>query len=854
MGSLTYQNSIFSPMLPLDEGAMARAMKVADVKTREYRMVLDDLDCNRWGHYIDSPEYKHWLKSESKRNPRLTQDPEKRVRAWAQSIKTSLPDYCFSAWFDESVGEKAYNRGRRDCWREQQYAHLTGLAVCDFDHVKAPRQVYERWQSTIDFKQEGIMTVFITPSGEGLKVVFKAREAWGNLIDNQYSMAELVGLEAKIDKSCKDASRIAFTSTTTDLLYLDKDIFTYQNDSYEQRYGQDYREGRTAPTKLKWQQKEGMATTASTSAAPAPITTAEQTTEQPEQLYRGKHRYGDIVKHLVDIIGIPAVGDRHATMMRIGRMLTLITDNDPQLLTQIVSEIPFVKDIVAERNEDVGRHMKYICDHPSYFRVPHELQQAMRIAGVSESLNDKAADPMASLPIDKWCDVIESLFPYFPCLREICEPHPRGLWPMLLFSAAALFGTLMTRCWYRFYDDPDEKKRLNYNVNGIGDPASGKRVLVRLFDVLSEPISTVDQKGIDNINAYNRKKNERETSKKEQEKAALKKPTDIIRIHPARTSNSVFIEDMINAVEMINDEPWHLHLLTFDTELDSTIRAQKGGTWIEKLTFELKAFHSEKDGLAYKNTENIRGDFRVYWNIVTTGTPQALLHKVSSKTFATGLALRLAVLPIPPTGFKMIPLKKPSDEGSKNDAVLREWAYKMDKRQGELPLWTLTEHCWQWTSDHMEMAGFNQDKADEMLIKRVPHYGMSISAVFIDMRHWQEREETGTYEIDDIDKQLCTLVLDMQYRSQHYFFGEYARQYFENQQIDAESLGKRRSTHISECFRQLPSTFSNELFTQVFGYSNNHSAQKALSRLVKDHCIENTKRGEYRKLVDTLDY
>ena len=848
----TYQNSIFSPMLPLDEGAMANAMKVADVKVRMYRRVQDDLEHNRWGHYIDDPQYKKWLKSELKRNRRLTQNSEKRVRAWAQSVKTSLPAYCFSASFDESVGEKAYNKGKHGCWREQQYAHLTGLVVCDFDHLEAdPHLTYEHWHSTIDFQQEGIMSVFITPSGEGIKVVFKAREPWGNLIDNQYEMAELLGLEAEIDSSCKDASRIAFTSTTADLLYLDKEIFTYQNDSYEQRYGQDYREGRTAPTMLKWKQKEGQATA---SALQEPVATAEQVSTLPVQLYRGKYSYSDIVKNLVDIIGTPAVGDRHATMMKIGRMLTLITDNDPQLLTQIVSEIPFVKDIVSERNEDVGRHMKYVCDHPSHFCVPHELQQAMKMAGVREKLNEKVADPMASLPIDKWCDVIESLFPHFPCLREICEPHPRGLWPMLLFSSAALFGTLMTRCWYRFYDDPDERKRLNYNVNGIGDPASGKRVLVRLYEVLSEPIAVVDQKGIDNINEYNRKKNERETSKKEQEKAALIKPADIIRIHPARTSNSVFVEDMINAVETINGEPWHLHLLTFDTELDSTIRAQKGGTWIEKLTFELKAFHSEKDGLAYKNTDNIRGEFRVYWNIVTTGTPQALLHKVSIKTFATGLALRLAVLPIPPTGFKMIPLKKPSDEGSKNDAVLREWAYKMDKRQGELPLWPLTEHCWQWTSDHMDIAGFNQDKADEMLIKRVPHYGMNISAPFIDMRHWQEREETGTYEIDDIDKQLCTLVLDMQYRSQHFFFGEYARQYFENQFIDAESLGKRRSTHFSECFRQLPSNFSNEQFTQIFGYSNNHSAQKALSRLVKDHSIENLKRGEYRKLVDTLDY
>jgi hypothetical protein len=839
-------------MLPLTLEAIENTMKVADVQTNKYRKVLNDLENNKWGHFIDDPKFKHWLKSELKRNQRMTQEPEKRIRAWAQGIKTSLPAYCFSAWFDESIGEKYYNKGKKGCWREQQHSHLTGLAVCDFDHVEEPHLIFERWRQSFDFQKEGIMSVFITPSGKGLKVVFKARMEWGNLIDNQYSMAELLGLEAKIDKSCKDASRIAFTSTTTDMKFLDKNIFTFQNDSYEQRYGKDYREGKTAPTKLKWLQKECIVSTVATNSVP--VASTEQAKSLSEQLYRGKYSYTTIVQHLVEILGTPAIGDRHATMMTIGRMLSLITDNDPELLTSIVSEIPFVKDIINERNEDVPRHMKYVCDHPSYFQVPKELRQALQMAGVKETISNRMADPMLALPIDRWCDTIEQLFPYFPCLLEICEPHPRGLWPMLFFASAAFFGTLMTRCWYRFYDDPDEQKRLNYNINGIGDPASNKRIIVHLFEILSEPIKKSDQKGIDAVNQYNKEQQERETSKKEQEKSALKKPTDIIRIHPARTSNSTFIEDMVNAVEMIYDEPWHLHLLTFDSELDNTIRTQKAGTWIEKLTFELKAFHNEWDGQAYSNKNSIRGDFRVYWNIVTTGTPQALQHKVNSKTFPSGLALRLATLPIPSTGFKMMPLKKPSNFANKNDAVLRDWAIKLDKRKGELPLWTLTEHCWQWTADKMEMAGFNQDKADEMLIKRVPHYGMNISAPFIDMRHWQEREETGTYEIDDIDKQLCSLVLDIQYRSQHYFFGEYCRQYFENQLIDAESYGKRRSTHFSECFRQLPENFNTEKFTQVFNYSNNHSAQKALTRLVADHAIERLQRGEYRKVVDTLDY
>ncbi len=850
---VTFQKNYFDPMLPLIEGAMEAAMKVADVKVKEYRKVLNDLESNNWGKYIQSPEFKRWKKTELKRNPRLISEPEKLVRAWAASIKTSLPAYCFSAFFDESIGNKSYNKGKKACWREQQYAHLTGLVVCDFDHVTDPHLIYNRWQQSVDFNKEGIMSVFITPSGQGLKVVFKARMEWGNLIDNQYSMAELLGLEAKIDSSCKDASRIAFTSTTTDLLYLDKELFTYSNEEYEHRYGQDYREGKTAPTMPRWLQKEGRVSTAPTTAK-QPATSSVDAQQLANQLYREKYSYANITQHLVEVIGVPAIGDRHATMMKVGRILSLITDNDPALLTQIVSEIPFVKDIIAERNEDVARHMQYICDHPSYFRTPKELQKALRMSGVVERLDDKVVDPMAILPVDRWCDQLEQLFPYFPCLREVCEPHPRALWPMLFFASSALFGTLMTRCWYRFYDDYYEKKRLNYNINGIGDPASNKRIIVHLYEVLTEPIKKSDQPGIDAVNSYNKTKRERETSKKEQEKSALVKPTGIIRIHPARTSNSTFIEDMINAVETIDNEPWHLHMLTFDSELDNTIRAQKGGQWIEKQTFELKAFHNEWEGQAYSNTNSIRGDFRVYWNIVTTGTPIALQHKVNTNTFASGLALRLATLPIPSTGFKMMPLHKPADDSGNNDTLLREWAYKLDKRQGELPLWTLTEHCWQWCSDHMEMAGFNQDKADEMLIKRVPHYGMNVSAPFIDMRHWQEREETGSYQIDDIDKQLCSLVLDIQYRSQHYFFGDYARQYFENQLSEASALGKRRTTHFTDCFLQLPNTFTLEQFTQIFNYANPHSAQKALTRLVNDHSIERLKRGNYQKKVDSLEF
>lgn len=850
--------SVFEAMSCLTKELLTQAMLTADKKTPQYRQVKQDVQDNDWAKYLEDSDYKRWLKAEQRRNPRLTADNLKRIQAWAQSIKTSLPACCFPADFEPSTGTKTYNKGRRGCWREQKHCLLTGLVVTDFDHVDDPRLVFERWRQTIDFKKEGVLAAYITPSGTGLKTVTKARKAWGSLIDNQYEVAALLGMEANVDKSTKDASRDSFVPMTADLLYMDEELFTWHDEEYDRLYREQYRSGQTGPTKLKWQQLEqgtkptGTASAASTSQTPA-SSDGQAAVQMARQVMPTQYHgvaYDDIALQLMKIMGEPEQGDRHATMMKVGRMLSVICDNDPQLLTDIVSRLPFVKAIIDERGEDVARHMQYVCDHPAYRTIPKELRQALQAAGV-KSTDMAPADPMGDLPLDRWADEIEQLFPYFPCLREICQNQPRRMWPFLFFAGAAFIGSLMTRCFYYFYDDPDEKKRLNYNINGIGDPTSGKRGATHLYDLLMKPVKDADLLGTEAKNSYKEQRQERTTSTKAQKGEALKSPKIAVRIHPARTSNGEFIKDMRNAVETVDGEEMNLHMITFDTELDNTVKTQKGGQWIDKMTLELKAFHNEEDGQHYANLDSVTGMFRVYWNIITTGTQQALSHKVSESTFATGLATRLAVIPVPPTNFKMMPLRKHTNKPSADDATLTRWAYLMDKRHGELPLWKLVEHCWHWTDDHMEMAGFSQDKADEMLIKRVAHYGINISAPYVDMRHWDEREKTGTYDIDDTDRRLCSLALDIQYRCQHHYFGEYARLYFDNQLKEA-AQNRRRTTRLMECYQKLNKEFTTEEFTQTFGYANSNSAQKTLNRLQKDGYIEHTKRGEYRKIMMEL--
>ena len=126
--------------------------------------------------------------------------------------------------------------------------------------------------------------------------------------------------------------------------------------------------------------------------------------------------------------------------------------------------------------------------------------------------------------------------------------------------------TLMTRCTYRFYHRPEELRRLNNSTLIIGDPASGKSFATRLFKLLAAPIVAADKVGKDAINAYREQMRTKGANKEKP-----KKPKVVVRIHPARTSNAQFIQDMVNAKEEVDGEPMQLHMLTFDTELDNTL-------------------------------------------------------------------------------------------------------------------------------------------------------------------------------------------------------------------------------------------------------------------------------------------
>ena len=765
------------------------------------------------------------------------------------SLKRKLPAFIFQATFDETESKA----GKLGAWRKQSATRLTGLVVMDIDHIDNPLTIYQGWvEKGLDWKDLGIVLIYITPSGKGLKIVFKADAEKGNLIDNQHAMAKVLGVE--VDESCKDASRMSFICKESEILFIDKELFTYENKDFAEKFGTEYRANHSGATK-----------TVAVASAPTQQGSGEERTVDAEQvennhvIWRGYDLQSIIDQRYADKLPCRDDSNRHTESLKLATDLMLMLDGDKTAVQRAVEAQPWVQEIIAERNENVSqtvesaagcikeKEKKYAGSLPS-----KAMQEAVKAAtGLTyqeivkgSALQTQGPQEISESDIDRylwdWGEQIEALFDDFPILKDVCKGLKRNQYPAALVVAGGLMMTLMTRCTYRFYHRPEELRRLNNSTLIIGDPASGKSFATRLYKLLIAPIIEADKAGKEAINAY---REEMRTKGANKEKP--KKPKVIVRVHPARTSNAQFIQDMVNAKENVDGVDMQLHMLTFDTELDNTVTVQKGGSWIDKQSLELKAFHNEEDGQAYSNNDSILQDFVVTWNYIYTGTPIALKKKVNAQNFGSGLATRLTCIPLPATNFEMMTRESTIDLDS--DERLKDWAIKLDRMKGELTVQKIVDELYDWTARRMADAKENESKADEMLLKRCAYHGLNFSAPFVVMRHWDMMHQEGNYwcgefETDDVDWKLAELIVNVQYACQRHYFGALAEAYFDNKVREA-AVNVQRQQKTVEGFNRLPDEFTTEDVMKYFNLTNINAARTRVKRLQRDHLVE--KIGEF---------
>ncbi len=792
---------------------------------------------------------------------------EEKLLAWAEELKQELAGFIFCCYLFDEVKRKKKNKKTGEEFevterpRKLMYCHLNGLVMLDIDHVENPMQI---WWKLREMKElmDRVALVHITSSGEGLRIIFTADIKTGNLADNQIVFARALGYKA--DSSCIDATRSSFSPKEDEILFIDEEkLFNYYDEAFDKRFTPEYRQKKTQPINYQFDAGDvpgavrhplGAAVAAQAAVQGSGDVSGMDVQRMESVKWRGYDVQSIIDARYCEKLPCAEDSNRHKESLKLATDLLLMLDGDTKLVQRIIEAQPWVQEIIEERDENVGqtvesaagcvaeKEKKYAGSLPS-----KAMQEAVRkvagrtyqevVKGVNADRDD--ADGMSMYAqLDGWGAEIEALFDDFPLLRDVCAGLKRPQYPAAVFTAGGALMTLMTRCTYRFYHRAYVDRRLNCSLYIIGHPASNKSMADDICEILIAPIEASDKAGKAALNRY-----KKETKKKAANKEGKDKPQGIIRIHPSRTSNGQLIEDMLNAKEMVDGKEMQLHMFTFDTELDNSIMLQSGGSWINKQAMELKAFHNEKDGQMYQNSDSPVDEFRVTWNYIYSGTPIALKKKVNEKNFGSGLSTRLTVIPMPKTNYEMIDYEDEETVDWERLERMKTWAFKLDCRAGQLPVKPLVKKLYDWTSNRMADCKEDDSEANEMMLKRVAYHGLNFSVPFIDMRHYGSLHQEGkywegTYEVDDTDWKLCELMARIQYATQQHFFGVLAENYFDDMNNDVQITGKRHQQKSVDGYNRLPDVFTKEDVDRCFGYKNEDSGYMKIKRLQESGMVE----------------
>ena len=750
------------------------------------------------------------------------------------ALKRKLPAFIFQATFDETLS-KAGKLGR---WRKQAATRLTGLVVMDIDHVENPQEVHGEWLKVHgDLKELGILLVYITPSGKGLKIIFKARTDWGNLIDNQHEMAKVLGVE--VDESCKDASRMSFICKESDILFIDKELFTYENKEFAERYDALYRDGRSQGKNTNYTNLTNNNEKSNETGSPLPLE------GEGGGLYHGVE-YAKICEAWQAAQGgAPAPGDRHRTMLQMALDLRYICDNQPDMVDRVLRLCGFVQDVIRERGDkEVSDIAHTACERKLYKDIPKRMQGVLESVGIHGGNAPAAAKYVGAVevPYEQFAQRLEPLLctPY----AEACRGVSRANWLGAVFASGAMYCTLLTRCWYKHFDGGIQ--RLNPQVLIIGHPASGKSFAKHLDDQIMCSMRAQDEEVRLAETRYKQEQKKRGTSSKAQKQDALVEPEGMIRYLPTKTSNNIFFRRLKRAKEMVNGEQLPLHLYMFDSELDSSISAQSGGAWIGKHDLELKAFHNELSGVDYANSDSINDILPVYWNSVTTGTNVSLHKKFTLRNINDGLCSRVAIFQMERANFKMV---RRNVVDWKNNEALKQWGFKMEQLHGELPLQRLVDHVYDLCELSAQEAEAANDLVLDYLRKRAVFYATWFTIPRIVARQYDQFKKTGQLDITDDDLKFSTLIYDAVIWFQDYFFGQMLQDSWDN--AEREYVPRRKNSKNADAYSSLPETFTTKDVQQLLDLEM-EAASKQCQRWVTHGFVERVKKGKYKKIIKEI--
>ncbi|MBO4613325.1 MAG: hypothetical protein J5671_09205 [Bacteroidaceae bacterium] len=652
-------------------------------------------------------------------------------------------------------------------------------------------------------------------------------------------------------------------------------------DNFNEKFLESYRQEQTDPTDKSHEfdsettvaegQVTNPTTAATTAAALAPVSI------DVSQLKVFEHPVLDFTNALLP--GGAPVGSRHKTALKLASDLLILQDGNAQAVQQLLMQLPWVKDIVAERGHkelddimEAAQKLKHKreCENLTPLQPSRDMRRAIeqvtgrKYAALVKEVQSKIVGQMETNGVD---DVIvllerigkeiEKLFPYYPLIKLLCYRLPCKHYIAALLTGGAFLMTLQTRCWYRFWSAPGRKCRLNSLLALIGRLGSGKHIAVDLYNILMEPVRISDLPQVEALNRWNTERDQNSGASKNKSP----RPKGIYRRLPAETSAAGAREAETNAHEIIDGEDTFLHVSQFDSELDNTLRQLKKSYMDALFTLWLKSYHNEPHGSLLKTSSAYVGEYPVHYNCVYTGTNDALDKLATISNFINGLLSRFTFVPMGNSNFEMMEAHDYDEADAERDRQLKDWAFKLDSTKGEIPCKPISDALHQWTARRMADASENGSFAEEDMIKRPCWHGINYALPFIVSRHWDQMVEDSDgrmkcgpdFKTDKHDVTLALIIAKAQLAFQEYYFKGIAEKHYDDQQtMQASNTHHQQKTWVG--YRRLPNPFTPEDVDECFGYDGNkNNIYSKIKRLCDDGMAQKIRSGEdkgkYKKLM-----
>ncbi len=643
--------------------------------------------------------------------------------------------------------------------RRNQEAVPSGLAMYDADHIGPPHDYWERKVlAACGGRPEdlGIVMAHVTPSYEGIRLIFRI-PAGMTLAGAQQWMARRLGDET-YDTSVKDLARCSFIVPRAYWMIMRGEVGSVGGVVLVGSVGGASSSAtRTASPPLG----EGAVGAGGDGAVVAVGAAASSPS------FRGIPYQSIISVWWKHNGGIPAEGERNTKLYMLAVNLRHICDNREALLLRVMPRLGLLE---AELQAIVRSACAAApCKMPARLRrVVREAEMLHRsdtAAAAGTKSDTSGVEPASTAESASATEMnrrwLKRLPPLPPGLREATETVPPRLRMGALLAQLVMVYTLLTRIRFRHFDGTET--RLSGFTAIIGPAASGKGFIRRLDEMWMEPVRAADARGREMEKDYRREKELRKNERKQ-----LDKPHPVIRVVPIQISNAMLVTRLMDAVEDAADGMTreHLHLYSCETELATALRAQRGGTWIEKNDIYCKAFHNETWGVDYASDQVVNGEVEVNYNVVVSGTEDAFNMFIPPGTVLSGLPTRMMYFQMDADPFRMIERRQELIDAEGRETV-RRVAWRLDRLGGWVDASTLTDAMYKWCAEQADRAKTEADFELDDLRKRTALIGVRAGVAFAVMERLDDFERTGRLEVSRAAVRFARVVadfcLDMQY-------------------------------------------------------------------------------------------